>query len=89
MRLKASVYGTPMAVLELPDTTCLGAACSAGSPPGCSRDLDDAARLRLTVPQTRMTRSRLERRTHRERRQLLYAAAYARLRPLHARLLDG
>jgi hypothetical protein len=26
---------------------------------------------------------------HRQRRQATYAAAYAALRPLHARLLDG
>jgi xylulokinase len=88
MRLKASVYGATMGVVDLPDATCLGAALLGGLAAGLFRDLDEArAGLRLTVrsvePDPRWSDA------HRERRQATYAAAYAALRPLHARLLDG
>jgi xylulokinase len=88
MRLKASVYGAPMAVMELPDVTCLGAALLGGMAAGLFADLDAARRdlslpLRLVEPDAAWTIA------HRHRRQATYAAAYAALRPLHARLLDG
>ena len=47
MRLKATAYGTPIAVLDLPDTTCLGAALLGGLAAGVFADLADArSRLR-------------------------------------------
>ncbi len=87
MQLKASVFGVPLGVVDLPDATCLGAALLGGLAAGLFRDLDEArAGLRLAVrgiePDPRWNDR------HRERRQTTYAAAYAALRPLHARLLD-
>ena len=87
MRLKASVFGLPLAVVDLPDATCLGAALIGGLAAGLFRDLDEArAGLRLTAhsvePDPVWTDG------HREQRQATYAAAYAALRPLHVRLLD-
>ncbi len=88
MRLKASVYGQPMTVMDLPDVTCLGAALLGGLAAGVFPDILTArAGLRLPVrtvmPEAAWTGE------HRQRRQTTYAAAYAALRPLHARLLDG
>jgi xylulokinase len=87
MRLKATAYGVPMAVLELPDATCLGAALLGGLAAGVHRSLPEArAELRVPVrlvqPESNADEgARLE-------RQAIYAAAYTALRPLHARLLD-
>ena len=88
MRLKATAYGTPLAVLDLPDTTCLGAALLGGLAAGVFDDLADArahlsVRSRTIEPDPRWGSGR------RLERQSLYRAAYAALRPLHARLLDG
>ena len=87
MRLKASVYGASLGVVDLPDATCLGAALLGGLAAGLFRDLDEArAGLRLTIRDVEPDPMWSE--EFRERRQGLYAAAYAALRPLHARLLD-
>jgi xylulokinase len=88
MRLKASVYGSTLAVMDLADTTCLGAALLGGLAAGVFQDIEDARRdLRVPVgivePDPYWTED------YRQRRQATYAAAYAALRPLHARLLDG
>jgi xylulokinase len=88
LRLKANVYGVPLAVLELPDTTCLGAALLGGVAAGVFANLDEAragirVSTRLVEPAADWDgRRRLE-------RQAVYAAAYAALRPVHARLLSG
>ena len=88
MRLKATAYGTPIAVLDLPDTTCLGAALLGGLAAGVFDDLADA-RSRLTVPVRLVQQDPGWSEGQRVQRQLIYAAAYSALRPLHARLLDG
>jgi xylulokinase len=89
MRLKAAAYGAPVAVLALPDTTCLGAALLGGLAAGVFTSLDDA-RSRIDVP-ARVVPPEADRDggPRRLERQAVYAAAYAALRPLHARLLDG
>jgi xylulokinase len=89
MRLKATAYGAPVAVLELPDTTCLGAALLGGLAAGVFESLDDA-RSRIDVAM-RVVPPEADRDggPRRLERQAVYAAAYAALRPLHARLLDG
>ena len=74
-------------VLDLPDTTCLGAALLGGIAGGVFADLTEARSL-LNVP-VRSVRSLPEwDERHRARRLATYAAAYKALRPLHARLLD-
>lgn len=88
MRLKATSYGAPVAVLELPDTTCLGAALLGGLAAGVFTSLDDA-RSRIDVPVRVVEPEAGWGEPGRPVRQALYAAAYAALRPLHARLLDG
>ena len=88
MRLKASVYGTPMEVPDLADTTCLGAALLGAMAGGVFADLDEA-RSALRLPMRVVEPMPEWDDTHRERRQATYAAAYAAMRPLHARLLDG
>ena len=42
MQLKATAYGTPITVLDLPDTTCLGAALLGGLAAGVFTSLADA-----------------------------------------------
>lgn len=87
MRLKASAYGIPVDVLDLPDTTCLGAALLGGLAAGEFTDLADArARLAVAVRTSEPETSWSE--PQRIQRQTLYTAAYAAMRPLHARLLD-
>jgi xylulokinase len=88
MRLKATLYGLPVEVLDLPDTTCLGAALLGGLAAGVFADLDDA-RSRITVPVRVVPPEADWDQPRRLERQAVYAAAYAALRPLHARLLDG
>ena len=88
MRLKASVYGAPLAVMDLADTTCLGAALLGGMAAGLFRDIEEARR-ELRVPVRVVEPDPAWSEDHRQRRQTTYAAAYAALRPLHARLLDG
>ena len=81
MRLKASVYGAPLAVMDLPDTTCLGAALLGGLAAGLfTRHRGGAPRpagagARSWSPTRRWSED------HRQRRQTTYAAAYAALRP--------
>ena len=87
MRLKAAAFGAPLSVLDLPDTTCLGAALLGGIAGGVFADLTQARSL-LNVP-VRSVRPLPEwDERHRARRLATYAAAYKALRPLHARLLD-
>ena len=88
MRLKASVYGAPVAVMDLADTTCLGAALLGGMAAGLFPDIDEARRA-LRVPVRVVDPDPAWDEGHRQRRQATYAAAYAALRPLHGRLLDG
>ena len=88
MRLKATLYGSPVEVLDLPDTTCLGAALLGGLAAGVFTNLDDA-RAQITVPVRTVAPEAGWNGTQRVQRQAIYAAAYAALRPLHARLLDG
>ena len=87
MQLKASVYGRPMAVMDLPDVTCLGAALLGGMAAGVFSDLA-AARSGLRVPLRMVEPDPAWTEERRLRRQATYAAAYAAMRPLHARLLD-
>jgi xylulokinase len=87
MRLKATVYGRPLAVLDLPDATCLGAALLGGIAAGVFGGLEEARAgidvpIRLVSPETNWDEG------ERRERQAVYAAAYAALRPLHARLID-
>ena len=88
MRLKATAYGMPISVLDLPDTTCLGAALLGGLAAGVFADLA-AARAQLTVPIREVLPDPDWGDGQRIQRQLIYAAAYSALRPLHARLLDA
>ena len=88
MRLKASVYGTPLDVMDLADTTCLGAAILGGLAAGLFSDVEEA-RQGLRVPTRLVAPDAAWTDAYRQRRQTTYAAAYAAMRPLHARLLDG
>ena len=88
MRLKASAFGSPLAVLELPDTTCLGAALLGGIAGGVFAGLAQA-RTALEVPVRNVTPLPEWDERHRSRRLATYAAAYEALRPLHRRLLDA
>ena len=87
MQMKASVYGVPLAVLDLPDTTCLGAALLGGIAAGLFPGMEEARAglevgVKLVEPLPDWEPER------RRERQLDYAAAYAALRPVHARLLN-
>jgi ribulose kinase len=77
-----------MEVPELADTTCLGAALLGAMAGGVFADLDEA-RSALRLPMRVVEPMPECDDTHLERRQATYAAAYAAMRPLHARLLDG
>lgn len=88
MRLKAAAYGSPLAVLDLPDTTCLGAALLGGLAAGVHPDLA-TARAELEVSARTVLPDEGWGEPARQERQAVYAAAYAALRPLHARLLDA
>lgn len=86
MQMKASVYDVPLAVLDLPDATCLGAALLGGIAAGLFSGMAEAragleVSMRLVEPLPDWEPER------RLERQLDYAAAYATLRPVHARLL--
>lgn len=87
MRLKATAYGVPLAVLDLPDATCLGAALLGGLAAGIHTSLPEA-RARLEIPARLVQPETNADEAARQERQAIYAAAYAALRPLHARLLD-
>ncbi|MEK0085372.1 FGGY-family carbohydrate kinase [Benzoatithermus flavus] len=87
MRLKATAYGVPLAVLDLPDATCLGAALLGGIAAGIHADLAEA-RSRLEIPVRLVHPDSNGDEGTRLGRQAIYATAYATLRPLHARLLD-
>lgn len=88
MRLKATAYATPVDVLDLPDTTCLGAALLGGLATGEFAGLAEA-RARLAVAMRTSEPDSFWDEPQRQQRQTLYAAAYAAMRPLHARLLDS
>ena len=77
MRLKASVFGAGLGVVDLPDATCLGAALLGGLAAGLFHDLDQArAGLRLTIHGVEPDPAWSE--EFRERRLATYAAAYGR-----------
>ena len=78
MRLKASVYGAPLAVMDLADTTCLGAALLGGMAGGRVQRTSTrrAATLRRAGAR-RGARCPAWSEDHRQRRQTTYAAAYA------------
>ena len=88
MRLKAAAFGSPLSVLDLPDTTCLGAALLGGIAGGVFADLDPGAQLAQRAGAERGPLPEWDE-SHRRGRLATYAAAYAALRPLHARLLEG
>jgi xylulokinase len=87
MRLKATAYGAPLAVQDLPDATCLGAALLGGIAAGLFADLT-AARAELNVPVRTVLPDPSWDEDARLERQAIYAAAYTALRPVHARLQD-
>lgn len=87
MRLKADLFQAPLVVLDLPDTTCLGAALLGGLAAGLYPDLD-AARAPLAISSTTVPSTGEWSEAGRIERQAIYGAAYAALRPLHGRLLD-
>lgn len=87
MRLKADAYGRPLTVLDLPDATCLGAALLGGIAAGLFPHLD-AARAGIAMPMRTVPPGQEWTPRERQERQAVYAAAYAALRPVHARLLD-
>lgn len=85
MRLKASAFGRPLAVLDLPDATALGAALLGGVAAGLFADVAQAQRgLRLPeraaepLPGWDAAAALAD-----------HAAARAALRPVHARLVGG
>jgi xylulokinase len=88
MRLKAAAFGSPLLVLDLPDTTCLGAALLGAIAGGVFADLTQA-RSSLSVPVRGVVPFSEWDESYRRRRVATYAAAYTALRPLHARLLEG
>ena len=82
MRLKASVFGRPLEVLDLPDTTCLGAALLGGLAAGLfARPRGGAARPAACPCAIVAPDPTLERRATACSARPTYAAAYAALRP--------
>lgn len=88
MRLKATAYGAPVAVQDLPDTTCLGVALLGGLAAGLFADLA-AARAELKVPVRLVPPDASWDEGARLKRQAIYAAAYTALRLVHARLHEA
>lgn len=88
MRLKASLYGQPVEVAAMPEVSALGAALLGGLAAGLFPDLE-AARAGLAVRRAAATPDPGWTEAARGRRLAAYAAAYARLREIHALLLPG
>jgi xylulokinase len=82
MRIKASLIGRPITVIELPDAVAMGAALLAGIGAGVYRDLADAqARMRRDE---RVIESDLgEHAFYRRFVDEVHAPAYPQLRPVH------
>jgi hypothetical protein len=76
-----------LAVQDLPDTTCLGVALLGGLAAGLFADLS-AARAELKVPVRLVPPDTNWDEEARSKRQAIYAAAYAALRPIHTRLYE-
>ena len=89
MRLKATAYGAPLAVLDLPDTTCLGAALLGGLAAGVFPTSTRPARRLTRAGSTSYSRIRAGASGQRAQRQAALCRGLRALRPLHARLLDG
>jgi xylulokinase len=90
MRIKASVYGRPIACAEMAEATALGAALLGGLAAGVFSDLADALAGVSTSDRTVEPEPDWQARYDAHYRAV-YRPAYAALRPLHhaARRLDG
>ena len=86
LRLKASLFGLPVEVGDMPEGTCLGAALLGGLAAGLWRDLDEA-RAGLDLAWRRVEPDPSWPEAARWRRLEAYAEAYGRLRELNAGLL--
>ncbi len=91
MRIKASLLGRPITVIELPDAVAMGAALLAGIGAGVYRDLADA-QARLRRDERVIEPDPAEHAFYRRFVAEVYAPAYPQLRPVHEagrRLLAG
>jgi xylulokinase len=91
MRIKASLAGQPITVIELPDAVAMGAALLAGIGAGVYRDLADA-QARMRRDERVIAPDSGEHAFYRRFVDEVHAPAYPQLRPVHAaarRLLEG
>ncbi|HSA80263.1 MAG TPA: FGGY-family carbohydrate kinase, partial [Geminicoccaceae bacterium] len=89
MRIKASVYGRPIALAEMAEATALGAALLGGLAAGVFSDLADAL-ARLPAGEHRVDPEPAWVDRYDAHYRAVYRPAYGALRPLHhaARRLD-
>jgi xylulokinase len=88
LSLKASLFGLPVEVCDMPEGTCLGAALLGGLAAGLYRDLDEA-RANLDLAWRRVEPDPAWPEAARRRRLGAYAETYRRLRDLHAVLRES
>ena len=90
MRIKASLAGRPITVIELPDAVAMGAALLAGIGAGVYRDLADA-QARMRRDERVIAPDPAEHAFYRRFVDEVHAPAYPQLRPVHeaGRLLAG
>jgi xylulokinase len=90
MRIKASLAGQPITVIELPDAVAMGAALLAGIGAGVYRDLADA-QARMRRDERVIAPDPAEHAFYRRFVDEVHAPAYPQLRPVHeaGRLLAG
>jgi xylulokinase len=91
MRIKASLAGQPITVIELPDAVAMGAALLAGIGAGVYRDLADA-QARMRRDERVLAADPAEHAFYRRFVDEVHAPAYPQLRPVHEagrRLLAG
>ena len=90
MRIKASLAGQPITVIELPDAVAMGAALLAGIGAGLYRDLADA-QARMRRDECVIAPDPAEHAFYRRFVDEVHAPAYPQLRPVHeaGRLLAG